>query len=981
MNDISTKVKKDNLNLFQKLRLAMFKRNNRVSFERYQKAPVYIKKDTLIINRLLRQEELSEEQLLQIPEQELLSTMNKNILERFSMERKIEFLKKKATLIDYYQGEQKYELIKEAIENGEPSLAQYLNNQTQEAEFLRYLKSQGKLEQNIDGFVTYLTDKTVKELTKYKPNLIQNLQEDRQKKMFQEQPNLFQYVDPKLQVEYIKEHPNYIPKASIKAKEIYVELDKRNLSKLDIESQIEMIKYHPEMYPDISYLAQRKIFDNPQDDKCMQATISLLKKDIRNSKYLKFLEDSHKSLKDNGKQPLYQLFEGIENWENTEIKNNILHSKITSAIGKLSKKDYAFHGITGGEEIGGIDGYDVEQIEILQKLTTSQICELIRIDNNYVLPYLASSGIQTLTQEERRDSQKRCETLFLERFGEENLEKYRACINSIYDMQMEKNELIKKRDHDDVGKIIDYSCFKAKGEIPLEEFKLLFNEQVIQNNSPKQIEDYLQEKSQGKDTGKLFREIIQRAYGDTAKEILESRPNLNIHSINSLEVFDDRILGRFGESFTHDCISYNIRDFSEFLDVIKNPSKTETFQIYYDSLTAIYGENVETMQKAISEFFYVEELLENAKEVEITDRQYQNLASVICSIRNPLNINTLQQLEHYDEIANKDLKKQMENFSREGNGLSEEIKEKITESFFGIRYRENYDITYGDSVEFMNSMYDLQEDERKKEIYTTEEQKMLEVLEFLKKEKSIPKLIEWANILMEEEGIRNPSCLQSAIRKTKEEQTNILNESFLTIDKLEKQCQNEQGKEDPNAYKEEIDGVTVYHLTGIPYTFLGHSANAEKEDIINYEGQAGNSAICCRKIDPEVASMQNQFLYMHVDDNMLISSDEEDAKTQHISKRVKNTGIVKVKAKDIPNIKKHGNEAAFYRRYRSHNKVNSKNMGGKRLPDAYGIENIIQFTEDVKEFCRKYDIPVIIKHGDKYKEKESINMDKEDLER
>ena len=112
-------------------------------------------------------------------------------------------------------------------------------------------------------------------------------------------------------------------------------------------------------------------------------------------------------------------------------------------------------------------------------------------------------------------------------------------------------------------------------------------------------------------------------YIEKAKKILESRPNLDVHTINSLEVFDENILGEFGEAFVHDCISYNLRDFSEFLETVKNPHKKEQFKTYYDTLVAIYGENIEKYTLKINgsqiEHVFNYEFNEELKKTDFSD--------------------------------------------------------------------------------------------------------------------------------------------------------------------------------------------------------------------------------------------------------------------------------------------------------------------------------------------------------------------------
>ena len=104
-----------------------------------------------------------------------------------------------------------------------------------------------------------------------------------------------------------------------------------------------------------------------------------------------------------------------------------------------------------------------------------------------------------------------------------------------------------------------------------------------------------------------------------------------------------------------------------------------------------------------------------------------------------------------------------------------------------------------------------------------------------------------------------------------------------------------------------------------------------------------------------------------------------DIQTSHDPKLVRNsshpsalkiTDILTLEEKDIYGIYA---EVSFNRRYRNHEKVNNKNKGGSLIPDAYGIDNIEQLTEDVKEFCRKYKIPVYYVHREKYIEKEQQN--------
>lgn len=104
-----------------------------------------------------------------------------------------------------------------------------------------------------------------------------------------------------------------------------------------------------------------------------------------------------------------------------------------------------------------------------------------------------------------------------------------------------------------------------------------------------------------------------------------------------------------------------------------------------------------------------------------------------------------------------------------------------------------------------------------------------------------------------------------------------------------------------------------------------------------------------------------------------------DIQTSHDPKLVRNSSHPSsLKIADILNLEEkdiYGTyaEVSFNKRYKNQEKVNNKNRGGRLIPDAYGIDNIKYLTEDVKEFCRKYKIPVYCLHSEKYIEKEQQN--------
>ena len=180
MNELSTKVKKDKLNIFQKIRLSLFKRKEQITFEEYMKMPEYIKRDKQIIRTLVRKEELTEEQLLQLPEYEFISiyAYDKQVIQKFSNEKQVEWIKKGYISLGIYNAEEINELLYNVIQQGNGTAVEILGgNLLDEKEFLYYLKENGTLEEYLPIILSSFSESVVKETLKHRPNLLSSLPE------------------------------------------------------------------------------------------------------------------------------------------------------------------------------------------------------------------------------------------------------------------------------------------------------------------------------------------------------------------------------------------------------------------------------------------------------------------------------------------------------------------------------------------------------------------------------------------------------------------------------------------------------------------------------------------------------------------------------------------------------------------------------------------------------------------------------------
>ena len=465
----------------------------------------------------------------------------------------------------------------------------------------------------------------------------------------------------------------------------------------------------------------------------------------------------------------------------------------------------------------------------------------------------------------------RCKRVLLELYGKEKFERLEPCIELIFKAQKDFQQ-----DRGTIG-VSSKNHISHDFRIPLESLKLLFNQEIISSNSEELINDYYSKLFSDKDEKANFEQIILNTYGDKAKKLLESRKELDVYSINSLEIFDNRILDNFSEEFVHDLLSYNVRDFSTFLNIVKNEGEFSLFKQYYDMVSNLLGKNVETIQKAISEFYYNKELLENINNKVLNEEQYTNLISILCGTKNQFDIKTIDELDNYNEIANKALLEEIDS--------TDDIKGLILSNIFGIDKNIIFDL---------NTLYDM---DQSRNIMTDSEREIIKCINFIINEEDLNKLKQLANELIGKQGIRNPIVLQTAITKVKEHSIEILNSRLLSKEKLDDIY--ERKKDDGEIRKENISGVEIYYFEGIDFEengieFLGNDdSNALGRDFMTDDSQSGMSTISTRLYTNQNSfinspSLQHiHYLFGKMDQEDLIAYQEHDAETAHSPKLVK----------------------------------------------------------------------------------------------
>lgn len=969
MNEISTKVK--SLNFFQRLRMEHIKnllRKNRMSIDKFLKLPEYIQYNHTVL--AMATHTFEDDELRRI-EPSAICTVNQDydFLRGYTDEILFQLIQSGVISINYKNEALVYDLISsgyyEILDNIEPSFN--IDN------YYTRLISEGKTEQ-ARSILSHLSNEFLLELCNENSSIINMLPVEKQIILAAKETSFIQYLPIEEQHKIIKQSSFGIwDEMSLDAKIAYIRDNPGDILAIDKvqknrQSILGLVVEDVSLFEILPNEWKREIqqdFDNPINSKIFA---QLLLKDLKCSKFFN-IESSRNGIE----RTISELFKNHEDFSYELIIDLCLHSKMLSAIGKLSSVNHTLHegGVPRSEIISGIDGYtseQSEQIEIIQSLNINVIKELVKIDSNYVLPYLSGKEvISEQTHEEMTSAEDRAKSLFTTLYGEDKYSEYAECFTTIFNLEEEYTQ--------DNG--------KNPVEVPLEEFKILFNSTIMEKCEPELIKKYFEALKNHEETRTLFENIIQEAYGDRALEILKSRPQLNVHSINSLEVFDSRILDEYGEGFVHDCISYNIRNFSEFLDAIKSPEKNELFKNYYDILTGIYGNNVETMQKAISEFSYVEDILKQVKDVDLTNEQALNLINVLCSEKNPLNIETLEDLNNYNDLANEQLQNIISEFDgrKEITFYEEEyLREVICQNILGIGYRQSRERGYGSTLGEICALYDISEGESSKGDYAPEEKKMLEIMNFIRNEVNHKKLLAFIKNLGDVTTLRNFTAVAKVIDKVQEKELSEMNKHITTLEKLDEICEKEQDSETPTVYREEIDGVKIYHLNGEPFTMFGHDpGNASVEDLLHFEGQSGNTAICMRLCSPNKGASfySGMYYYGEIPNKGIITISNQDAGTTHVAKRTKMFGNTEKKVTQLEEVNRSGNEVAMYRRQRDHSRIGNRNVGGNIPPMAYGVfmneDGTILHGGSIEEFAKEFQgtgISILVYHSEAYREQE-----------
>ena len=565
------------------------------------------------------------------------------------------------------------------------------------------------------------------------------------------------------QIDKIKEDINYFDSANIEAQKQYIEECPYMINYIKDETLINLLKYDIELIRFVN--------------------LSLLKNDT-----------------DKTQEVVCGILENIENKSNKELVNILVNKCLLNAKGKVYRFDDKSNDISYQ--------YTKRVISLIQRLNIEQIIALTLVDSNYILPYVIPVYNKDTSRDEKKkiviDCNSRCLNVFKVYFGEELYSKYYKVINKIYNEYLSN---IEKYDYS-----TDYRCI-------FELLKVLFNKKIITNNNYEKVSIFIGTSLLYKNTTskqakqisvKLLNELLSSAYNRKIKN------NREIYNINSLELFDER-LSFIDKDLLLDYSKYNFVNVSNLLLIIKSDKVRDLFKEYYQIITYIHGENKEALYKAIENFNYYKDILEDVKNKDLNEEETDNLILLLSTFSNPYNVRKKDELDNYDIMLYKKL------ISELSSVKNEEIYRNLLCNYLFSKGYDDKGNTGWLEVDTVKSLCDIYEVDalenltnNDENIFDKEEIELFRMIKLLFSTNDFNLLLSFIENIITNKIKRNILCFSDLFNKIKKYRVELINNTIVRFDEIE-----ELYNERPDlVMKNKKDDVDIYTIVGQDFKVL-----------------------------------------------------------------------------------------------------------------------------------------------------------------
>lgn len=300
----------------------------------------------------------------------------------------------------------------------------------------------------------------------------------------------------------------------------------------------------------------------------------------------------------------------------------------------------------------------------------------------------------------------------------------------------------------------------------------MFKENSIIENIPgKEYAEYVECKDE-KEKKEKFDQMVKKAYGEKAYELVSQRKGLLLEDLDNAEILTPEIVDNFRPGFVHDLMSYYFEDIDSFIEIAKKPQDLKAFKNYYKNISGEIGENVVTMQACMERYREFRDLLVETSNSKLTIEEQDKINQITMWRKNLGQITTLKQLPMAENMLK--------------NGLIEYLN-------IGYNYTKHGPLFSDDDILTKNFKRDSLIYEYPQDLLTYHSKQLYDVL----KNSKVPIVG-----MFLEETKKTINCKEKAMKEFSE---NVVTNK----DKIEE------------AYKEGRDGVQIIKENGVEIIDLG----------------------------------------------------------------------------------------------------------------------------------------------------------------
>lgn len=498
--------------------------------------------------------------------------------------------------------------------------------------------------------------------------------------------------------------------------------------------------------------------------------------------------------------------------------------------------------------------------------------------------------------------------------------------------------------------------------------KVLLNERVMRSVPSTQIADFIR----NPDMDKMV-DIIAKTYGEQTREIFRDRPGLTMDEIPTLDIFDEKVVEKFGIGTVHNALSYNSAQALVIGDLVRHPEKMRDFEMFSKAMGDKFENSVLGLEDKMISYFNFQDLMKDVKPEDITPERQEKLQMAVNDFMmtkgtnetTHIKLENLEDLDNYTQTRNEIYDKFVEKVS-----TPEDVKEAISRKFFGMPYIGEHDAEYNRnalSLKGMSRYYNLEtftSDERTQNsgMFTNDELDQLELATIIDKIDDPDVLKEIYSTLSSREDVIRPHEFSKIREKVPRQYSKELVDTLLTVDKAKEMI--ERGEEGIS-YSIDEDGIETIRLSGADFRLLVHTTGLNNSNLsigknddaakIWNEFENGCSTVSACYIEPNVMSACANpegfnFGFANVPEKQVIGMAPRDAHVDHTVRKadpkfsygaveynypeemLRRTAaqITGIESKDLSH---EYNEVTMFRREMEADKIENGSKGGKMMPD------------------------------------------------